>query len=60
MSLPRELIVRVYNRYRIDFEMLDYSVDDVLLKAGYEPLQHEDELALIINHCNTFDWECIN
>ena len=52
--------MRVYNRYQIDFEMLDYSIDDVLLKAGYEPLQHEDELALIINHCNTFDWECIN
>ncbi len=41
-SLPRQLIVRVYHRYRIDFEMFDYSIDDVLIKAGYEPLlQHE-------------------
>lgn len=42
-TLPRELIVRVYHRYRLDFEMFDYSIDDILLKAGYEPLRTDEQ-----------------
>lgn len=37
-SLPRDLILRVFERFRIDFEMFDYSINDILLKAGYAPL----------------------
>jgi len=37
-SVPRDLILRVYARYRIDFEMFDYSINETLLKAGYAPL----------------------
>ncbi|KAI9563073.1 hypothetical protein GHT06_010530 [Daphnia sinensis] len=35
-SLPRELIMRFYNAFRMDFELFDYSINDILLKAGYE------------------------
>lgn len=37
-SLPRDLILRVFQRFRIDFEMFDYSINDTLLRAGYAPL----------------------
>ncbi|KZS20501.1 Uncharacterized protein APZ42_012878 [Daphnia magna] len=35
-SLPRELIMRFYHAFRMDFELFDYSINDILLKAGYE------------------------
>ncbi|XP_057367355.1 uncharacterized protein LOC130688394 [Daphnia carinata] len=35
-SLPRELIMRFYDAFRMDFELFDYSINDILLKAGYE------------------------
>ena len=37
-SLPRELILRVFRRFRLDFELYDYSINDILIKAGYEPI----------------------
>ena len=42
-SLPRDLIVRVYHRYRTDFEMFDYSIDETLVKAGYAPLRSDEQ-----------------
>ncbi|XP_057367487.1 uncharacterized protein LOC130688523 [Daphnia carinata] len=35
-SLPRELILRFYDAFRMDFELFDYSINEVLIKAGYE------------------------
>lgn len=37
-SLPRELILRFYDAFRVDFEMFDYSINDILVKAGYETI----------------------
>ena len=42
--LPRELILRVYRRYQLDFEMFDYSIDDILIKAGHELLRVDEHL----------------
>lgn len=38
-SLPRELILRFYDAFRMDFDMFDYSINDILLKAGYETIE---------------------
>lgn len=38
-SLPRELIVRFFHTFRPDFDLFDYSIDEVLLMAGHPPLQ---------------------
>ncbi|KAK4026270.1 hypothetical protein OUZ56_015280 [Daphnia magna] len=35
-SLPRKLILRFYDAFRMDFELFDYSINEVLIKAGYE------------------------
>ena len=40
-SLPRELILRFYDRFRLDFEMFDYSINEILEKAGYDPIVEE-------------------
>ena len=40
-SLPRELILRFYSKFRMDFELFDYSINEILKKAGYDPI-HED------------------
>jgi len=40
-SVSRQLILRVYERFRLDFEMFDYSINEILARAGYEPI---DEL----------------
>ncbi|KAI9563063.1 hypothetical protein GHT06_010520 [Daphnia sinensis] len=37
-SLPRKLILRFYDAFRMDFELFDYSINEVLIKAGYETL----------------------
>jgi len=41
-SLPRELIVRFFHVFRLDFELFDYSIDDVLLMGGHAPLQETE------------------
>lgn len=40
-SLPRSLILSVYQAYKPDFELFDYSINDVLLKAGYNPISKD-------------------
>ncbi|XP_046449110.1 uncharacterized protein LOC124197625 [Daphnia pulex] len=35
-SLPRDLILRFYDAFRMDFELFDYSINDILVKAGFE------------------------
>ncbi|XP_046637689.1 uncharacterized protein LOC124315998 [Daphnia pulicaria] len=37
-SLPRDLILRFYDAFRMDFELFDYSINDILLKAGFEAI----------------------
>jgi hypothetical protein len=37
-SLPRELILRFYDAFRMDFELFDYSINDILIKAGYKTI----------------------
>ena len=40
-SLPKELILRVYKRFRPDFELFDYSINEILLKAGHDPIDEQ-------------------
>jgi hypothetical protein len=37
-SLPRDLILRFYDAFRMDFELFDYSINDILVKAGYRTI----------------------
>lgn len=43
-SLPRELILRFYSKFRMDFELFDYSINEILAKAGYDPIQEDNAL----------------
>ncbi len=37
--LPRNLLIRLYSVYKLDFDLFDYDFSDVLLAAGYEKIQ---------------------
>ena len=37
-DVPRDLLVRIYQKYQPDFELFDYDFDKILAMAGYEPL----------------------
>ena len=37
-SVPRDLLVRVHEAYKLDFELFGYDFNEVLTLAGYEPL----------------------
>ena len=37
-KVPRETLMRIYNAYKLDFELFDYDFNQVLLLAGYDPL----------------------
>lgn len=35
--------MRFYEAFRMDFELFDYSINDILLKAGYETVWKNEE-----------------
>jgi len=37
-KVPRSTLLRVYEAYKLDFELFDYDFNQVLVLAGYEPL----------------------
>ena len=37
-KVPRSTLLRVYEAYKLDFELFDYDFNEVLTLAGYEPL----------------------
>lgn len=37
-SVPRSLLVRVYERYRLDYEMFGYDINSALVLGGHDPL----------------------
>jgi len=37
-KVPRSTLIRVYEAYKLDFELFDYDFNQVLTLAGYEPL----------------------
>ena len=37
-KVPRSTLLRVYEAYKLDFELFDYDFNQVLILAGYEPL----------------------
>jgi len=37
-KVPRSTLIRVYEVYKLDFELFDYDFNQVLMLAGYEPL----------------------
>ena len=37
-KVPRETLIRIYEAYKLDFELFDYDFNQVLDLAGYEPL----------------------
>ena len=37
-TVPRQLLVRVYQAYKLDFQLFQYDFNDVLKLAGYQPL----------------------
>jgi len=40
--LPRDLVLRVFRRFRLDFEMFDYNINEVLEKGGHLPITEEE------------------
>jgi hypothetical protein len=37
-KVPRDTLIRVYEAYKLDFELFDYDFNQVLELAGYKPL----------------------
>ena len=37
-SVPRSLLLRVYQRYRLDYEMFGYNINTALTLGGHQPL----------------------
>ena len=37
-KVPRDTLIRVYEAYKLDFELFDYDFNQVLELAGYEPI----------------------
>ena len=37
-SVPRSLLVRVYERYKLDYEMFGYDINTALGLGGHDPL----------------------
>lgn len=40
-SVPRELILRFYDKFRLDFHLFGYSINEILVKAGYQTIEEE-------------------
>ena len=38
-KVPRSTLLRVYDAYKLDFQLFDYDFNEVLSLAGYEPIQ---------------------
>ena len=38
-KVPRETLLRVYEAYKLDFELFDYDFNQVLTLAGYNPIK---------------------
>ena len=41
-SVPRELLLRVFSSFRLDYEMFGYDINKTLTLAGYSPLSHKE------------------
>ena len=37
-KVPRTTLIRVYEAYKLDYELFGYNFNQVLMLAGYEPL----------------------
>ena len=37
-KVPRPTLMRVYQAYKLDFELFDYDFNQVLILAGYDPI----------------------
>lgn len=37
-KVPRELLLRVYQAFKLDFELFDYDFNEVLILGGHQPL----------------------
>jgi len=37
-GVPRELLIRVYEAYKMDFLLFDYDFNEVLKLASYDPI----------------------
>ena len=37
-SVPRSLLLRVFQRYRLDYEMFGYSINTALRLGGHDPI----------------------
>ena len=37
-KVPRDTLIRVYEAYKLDFQLFDYDFNQVLELAGYEPI----------------------
>ena len=37
-KVPRKTLLRVYEAYKLDFELFDYDFNEVLTLAGYDPI----------------------
>ena len=37
-KVPRETLLRVYQAYKLDYELFDYDFNQVLELAGYDPI----------------------
>jgi len=37
-SVPRSLLVRVFQRYRLDYEMFGYNINNALILGGHDPI----------------------
>ena len=42
-SVPRELLLRVYSKYKIDYEMFGYSINTALAIGGHDLLKDNEE-----------------
>ncbi len=48
-EVPRDLLVRIYQKYQPDFELFDYDFDQILTMAGYEPLSASERKIKPVN-----------
>ena len=37
-KVPRDTLLRIYQAYKLDYELFDYDFNQVLLLAGYDPI----------------------
>ena len=42
-TVPRSTLIRVYRKYKFDYELFDYDFNQVMKLAGYQKLNKEEE-----------------